>query len=57
MGSPQNVTEAQYKELEQSGKLARFEKPNTVRIKNGLYSANLELPGQAVSLLIFKWRN
>lgn len=56
MGSPQNITEAQYKELEQSGKLAQFEKPKTVRIKNGVYSANLELPGQAVSLLVIKWK-
>jgi xylan 1,4-beta-xylosidase len=56
MGSPQNVSEAQYKELEQSGKLAQFEKPKTVKIKNGSYSGNLELPGQAVSLLVLKWK-
>ena len=57
MGSPQNVTEEQYTELEKSGKLAMFVKPKIVKIKNGQYSANLELPGQAVSLLVLKWEN
>jgi xylan 1,4-beta-xylosidase len=57
MGSPQNVSEAQYTELEQSGKLAQFEKPKIVKVKNGLYSTNLEMPGQAVSLLVLKWKN
>jgi xylan 1,4-beta-xylosidase len=57
MGSPQNVSEEQYKVLKQAGKLAQFEKPKTVSIKNGQYSGNLELPGQAVSLLILKWKN
>lgn len=57
MGSPQNVSEAQYAELEQSGKLAQLEKPKVVKVKNGLYSPNFEMPGQAVSLLVLKWKN
>ena len=57
MGSPQNVTSEQYTELENSGKLAQIEKANVVKIKNGQYSVQLELPGQAVSLLILNWKN
>ena len=55
MGSPQNVSESQYKELEEAGKLAQFEEPKTVKIKNSQYLAQIEMPGQAVSLLILKW--
>ena len=55
LGSPQNVSESQYKELEEAGKLAQFEEPKTVKIKNSQYLAQIEMPGQAVSLLILKW--
>ena len=57
MGSPQNVTDEHYIELEQSGKLAEFEKSKVVKVKNGQYSGQIEMPGQAVSLLILKWKN
>ncbi len=56
MGSPQDVNAEQYAELEQAGKLDMAEKPKTVKVKAGSYSGIIELPGQAVSLLILKWK-
>lgn len=57
MGSPQNVSETHYNELGHAGKLALFDKPKTVRIKNGSFSGKLELPVQSISLLVLKWKN
>ncbi len=57
MGSPQEVTELQYAELEKAGQLEMADKPKKVKVRNGVYSGNVELPGQAVSLIILKWKN
>ena len=57
MGSPQDISEEQYKTLEQAGKLALYEEPKSSRVKNGQFSTQIELPGQGVSLLILKWNS
>ncbi|MFB6340212.1 hypothetical protein ACE1ET_00740 [Saccharicrinis sp. FJH62] len=55
MGSPQNLTEEQYAMLEEAGKLQQLDKVKSIRIKDGKVSIPLDLPGQAVSLLVLKW--
>ncbi|MBW0177943.1 beta-xylosidase [Sediminibacterium sp.] len=56
MGSPQQPSQAQIKELEKAGQLAMLESPKTVRIKNGQAVIQLQLPRQGVSLLQLTWR-
>ncbi|HUO10810.1 MAG TPA: beta-xylosidase [Phycisphaerae bacterium] len=56
MGSPQNPTPDQYKELEQAGQLAAFGEPEQVRIEDGNASVQLTLPPHAVALLVFSLR-
>lgn len=56
MGSPQQPSPEQIKELEKAGQLAKLETPKTVRIKNGLAVIQLQLPRQGVSLLQITWR-
>ena len=54
MGSPQNPTAAQYKELEQSGQLALLSKPKKIKMSNET-KLSVELPRQGVSLLRISW--
>lgn len=56
MGSQQDVTESQYAELEKAGKLEKIESPKSAKVKNGTWSGTVDLPGQAVSLLVLKWK-
>jgi len=51
MGSPQNPTSAQIKELEKSGKLEMMGNPATIKIENNQYKVEMQLPRQAVSLI------
>lgn len=51
MGSPQNPSLDQYKELEKSGKLEMLENPKDVTINNGELKINMKLPRQGVSLI------
>ncbi|WP_026768615.1 beta-xylosidase [Asinibacterium sp. OR53] len=51
MGSPQQPTEQQYKELEKTGQLALLSAPKAVTIKNGTLTVDMQLPRQAVSLV------
>ncbi|MDQ3844980.1 MAG: beta-xylosidase [Bacteroidota bacterium] len=55
MGSPQQVTDAQYKELEKAGKLQLFSRPFKKQINDGVYTATVRLPRQAVSLIKVSW--
>jgi xylan 1,4-beta-xylosidase len=55
MGSPQNPTAAQIKELEKSGQLQKFGKPVTLIAKSGLSGAMVTLPRQGVAFLKFSW--
>lgn len=55
MGSPLNVTDAQYNELVAAGKLATLAPPCAVDVKNGESLAlSFSLPIRAISLLVFQ---
>ena len=51
MGSPQNPTSEQVKELEKSGQLEMLNKPSDLKIENNQFSINMQLPRQAVALI------
>ncbi|QHT66255.1 beta-xylosidase [Rhodocytophaga rosea] len=55
MGSPQQPTDIQIKELEKSGQLQLLTSPEWVKTKNGVIVFSVPLPGQAVSLLKLDW--
>ena len=55
MGSPQNPTKAQIKELGNAGQLQTTDKPGTLTVKNGIGEINIILPRQGVSLLKMDW--
>jgi len=54
MGSPQDPTELQYRELENAGKLQLFKEPEPLDIDQGELTLPLELGGQEVSLLLLR---
>lgn len=54
MGSPQNPSEAQIKELEKAGQLALYTSPQWIQ-SNGETILKIQLPRQAVSLVTFRW--
>jgi xylan 1,4-beta-xylosidase len=51
MGSPEQPTSSQYRELERAGKLQMVGSPKRVVVKDGRLDVPLTLPRQAVSLL------
>ena len=55
MGSPAQPSAAQYAELEKAGKLAALGVARDVAIENGRSVVRLNLPRQAVTLLVFDW--
>jgi len=55
MGSPQQPTRQQYKQLEKAGQLAMVSAPRTVRVRDGKATLRFELPLQGVSLLVLEW--
>lgn len=55
MGSPKSPTAAQIKELEKAGQLALYTSPESVTVKNGQVSLQMELPRQGVSFLHYSW--
>ncbi len=57
MGSPQQPTPEQYAQLEKAGQLALLAGAETaLPIENGTITTRLDLPRQAVSLLVFEWQ-
>ena len=56
MGSPQNPTMSQIKELENAGQLKTMGKARTKRVNAGNVTIPLLLPRQAVSLLSVEWQ-
>lgn len=54
MGSPQNLSSDQYKILEQSGRLALWTKPKTIKISKETV-LEFDLPRQGVSLVRVSW--
>jgi xylan 1,4-beta-xylosidase len=55
MGSPQQPTEAQYRELETAGPLALLEQPRRVVADRGSLTLAFPLPRQGVSLVRIEW--
>ena len=55
MGSPTAPTDAQYAQLLKSGQLGELGEPETVGVENGKAVVHLNLPRQAVSLLVLTW--
>jgi xylan 1,4-beta-xylosidase len=56
MGSPRTPTLAQYTELEKAGKLATVEPPDEITDEGRQVTLRLNLPRQAVSLLVLEWK-
>jgi xylan 1,4-beta-xylosidase len=56
MGSPLPLSEKQFAALEKAGQLAEFEPQKNLRVKNGRADLQLNLPRQAVSLLVVEWK-
>jgi xylan 1,4-beta-xylosidase len=55
MGSPQNPTSEQYRELERAGHLATLHTPRTIQIADHKARLDFTLPRQAVSLVRIEW--
>jgi xylan 1,4-beta-xylosidase len=55
MNSPLQPTAKQFAQLEKAGQLAELEAPKTVTIEKGQVHVKMELPRQAVSLLVFDY--
>jgi xylan 1,4-beta-xylosidase len=56
MGSPQQPTKEQYRQLERAGELDELEPSARVTVENGTLTRRLNLPRQAVSLLVLEWK-
>jgi xylan 1,4-beta-xylosidase len=55
MGSPQNPSDEQIKELEKAGQLALLTSPEWIKTNNGEATITFVLPRQGVSMLKFDW--
>ncbi len=55
MGSPQNISQQQYGQLEQAGQLQLFTSPVWTDVKNEEMPVHFSLPLQAVSLIKIVW--
>jgi xylan 1,4-beta-xylosidase len=55
MGSPQDPTPEQFKQLEEAGQLHLFTSPQWINTENGEYTLELTLPRQGVSLIKLSW--
>ena len=55
MGSPQNPTDAQITELEKAGQLGMLSKPVEIKITRNTATVKMQLPRQAVSLLMISY--
>ena len=56
MGSPMQPTTKQFAELRKAGQLAELGMPEEIQVKNGQVILHLNLPREAVSLLVLDWR-
>jgi xylan 1,4-beta-xylosidase len=52
MGSPRPLSAEQFADLEKAGQLALFDKPEKIPVENGKASVKIDLPRQAVALLL-----
>lgn len=55
MGKPQQVSETDYKKLEQAGQLQLYTSPEWKAVKNGKIQLTFDLPRQGVSLIQLTW--
>lgn len=55
MGAPQQVSRAQYEELEKAGKLEMLDAPKYVSVEDGSVTIDFALPRQGVSLVRLSW--
>jgi xylan 1,4-beta-xylosidase len=55
LGSPQQPTARQYAQLEKAGRLTEMDRRRSCRVENNGVVVKLEMPRQAVSLLVFEW--
>ena len=55
MGSPQNLTSDQIKQLEKAGQLQQIGKPEKLKVNGGNIVTNISLPRQGVSFLKLDW--
>jgi xylan 1,4-beta-xylosidase len=55
LGSPQQPTASQYTQLEKAGRLTEIDPRRSCRVKNNRVVLKLDMPRQAVSLLVFEW--
>jgi xylan 1,4-beta-xylosidase len=55
MGSPQKPTPEQYAQLEKAGRLTLLSEPETLKVADARVALRLNLPRQAVSLLVLEW--
>ena len=55
MGSPHTLTPQQQNELEAAGRLTMADKPERIRVTNGLVKIESSLARQGVSLLLIDW--
>lgn len=56
MGSPQNPSAVQIKQLEDAGQLKTLGKTQKVKTKSGKYQLSIALPRQGISLLKLDWK-
>jgi xylan 1,4-beta-xylosidase len=55
MGSPLMLSSKQIAELGKAGQLAELEPPKKIRVENGRTALHVNLPREAVSLLVVEW--
>jgi xylan 1,4-beta-xylosidase len=55
MGSPQNPTQEQIKQLEEAGQLELFTSPRWIKTEDGKLNLKMDLPRQGISLLKLDW--
>ncbi len=55
MGSPQNPTPEQYRQLERAGKLQLIDAPEWRAVRGGAFDLRFRLPRHAVSLITVAW--
>jgi xylan 1,4-beta-xylosidase len=55
LGSPEQPTAGQYRELENAGRLQLLEPPREIEVRNGIADLQFSLPVQALSLLELTW--
>jgi xylan 1,4-beta-xylosidase len=56
MGSPQEVNDQQYRELEAAGKLKLIKGPSDYEVRDGTLSLRINLEGQSVSFFMVTWK-